>query len=114
MIPAETRYKTHNNKLLAIIEAFKTWHHYLEGCKHKVLIFTYHNNFHCFMDTKSLSFRQVHWAQKLSQYHFRIDYYQDKANAAADALLKFSQKARMRKRSSKLRIAKSFIVCRIH
>ena len=33
MIPAETHYKIHNEELLAIVEIFKTWHHYLEGCK---------------------------------------------------------------------------------
>ena len=31
MIPAKTRYEIYNSKLLAIIEAFKTWKHYLEG-----------------------------------------------------------------------------------
>ena len=44
------------------------------------------------MDTKSLSSQQVRWAQKLSQYYFRIDYCQGKANAAADALLRVSQR----------------------
>ncbi len=34
MIPIETQDKTHNDKLLAIIELFKTWRHYLESCKH--------------------------------------------------------------------------------
>ena len=31
MIPAETCYKTHDTKLLAIVEVFKNWRHYLEG-----------------------------------------------------------------------------------
>ena len=44
------------------------------------------------MDIKSLSSKQACWAQELSQYHFRIDYRQDKANAAADALSKFPQR----------------------
>ena len=44
------------------------------------------------MDTKSLSSRQVRWAQELSQYHFRIDYCQGKANGAANALSRFSQR----------------------
>ena len=57
MIPAETRYETHNSELLAIVEAFKTWRHYLEGCKHEVLVLTDHNNLCRFMDTKSLSSR---------------------------------------------------------
>ena len=92
MIPAETRYETHNGELLAIVEAFKTWQHYLEGCKHKVLVLTDHNNLRRFMDTKSLSSRQVRWAQELSRYHFRIDYWQGKANGAADALSQYPQR----------------------
>ena len=93
MIPAETRYETHDGELLAIVEAFKTWRHYLEGCKHEVLVLTDHNNLCRFMDTKSLSSRQVRWAQELSQYHFQIDYRQGKANAAADALSRFPQRS---------------------
>ena len=93
MIPAETRYETHNGELLAIVEAFKTWRHYLEGCKHEVLVLTDHNNLRRFMDTKSLSSRQVRWAQELSRYHFRIDYRQGKANGAADALSRFPQRS---------------------
>ena len=93
MIPAETRYKTHNAELLAIVEAFKTWRHYLKGCKHEVLVLTDYNNLRRFMDTKSLSSRQVRWAQELSRYHFRIDYRQGKANGAADALSRFPQRS---------------------
>ena len=93
MIPAETRYETHDGELLAIVEAFKTWRHYLEDCKHEVLVLTDHNNLRQFMDTKSLSSHQVRWAQKLFWYHFRIDYWQRKANAAADALSRFPQRS---------------------
>ncbi len=74
MIPAETRYETHDGELLAIVEVFKTWRHYLEDCKYEILVFTDHNNLQYFMDTKILSSRQVQWAQELSRYHFRIDY----------------------------------------
>ena len=56
IILAETRYKTHNNKFLAIVKAFKTQWYHLEGCKYKVFILIDHINFHCFIDTKSLSF----------------------------------------------------------
>ena len=97
MIPAETRYKTHNGKLLAIVEAFKTWRHYLEGCKHKVLVLTNYNNLCQFMDIKSLSSKQVRWAQKLSRYHFQIDYCQSKANGAVDALSYFFQRNQAKK-----------------
>ena len=93
MIPAETRYETHDNELLAIVEAFKTWSHYLEGCKHEVLVLTNHKNLRRFMDTKSLSSCQIRWAQKLSWYHFQIDYRQGKANDVADTLSRFSQRS---------------------
>ncbi len=57
MILAETWYETHDGKLLAIVEAFKTWRHYLEGSKYEVLVLTDHNNLQRFMDVKSLSSR---------------------------------------------------------
>ncbi len=44
MIPAKTRYKTHDQELLAIVEVFKTWCYYLEGCKYEVFVLTDHNN----------------------------------------------------------------------
>ena len=93
MIPAETRYETHDAELLAIVEAFKNWRHYLEGCQYEVLVLTDHNNLRRFMDTKSLSSRQVRWAQELFRYHFRINYCQGKANEAADALSRYSQQS---------------------
>ncbi len=74
MILVETQYKTHDSKLLVIVEAFKTLKHYLEGCKHEVFVFPDCNNLQRFMDTKSLSSRQVWWARELSKYNFRIDY----------------------------------------
>ena len=55
MILSETWYETHDAKLLAIFEVFKIWRHYLEGCKHEVLILTDLNNLCRFMDIKSLS-----------------------------------------------------------
>ncbi len=94
MILAEIRYKNNDQKLLPIVETFKTWRHCLEGCKYEVLVLTDYNNLCRFMDTKSLSSRQVRLAQELSRYHFRIDYRQGKANAVADALSRFPQRSR--------------------
>ena len=86
IIPAETRYGTHDDELLVIVEVFKTWRYYLEGSQHEVLVLTDHNKLRRFMKTKSLSSRQVRRAQKLSCYHFQINYRQGKAKGAADAL----------------------------
>ena len=55
MISAKTQYKTYDGELLAIIKIFKTWRHYFEGYKHKILVFTDHNNLRCFINTKSLN-----------------------------------------------------------
>lgn len=38
----------------------------------------------------SLSVKQFWWAQKFSQYHFRIDYQQNIVNGAANAPSQFS------------------------
>ncbi len=93
MILTETWYETHDGELLAIVEVFKTWKHYLEGCKYEVLVFIDHNNLKRFIDLKNLSSRQVRWAQELLKYHFRIDYRQGKPNGAADALSQYLQRS---------------------
>ena len=70
MILVETRYKTYNSELLAIVQAFKTLKYYSESFQHEVLVLTKHNNLCQFMNTKSLSYRQVYWAQEFSCYYF--------------------------------------------
>ena len=97
MVLTETHYETHDGELLVIIEAFKTWRHYLEDCKHEVLVLTDHNNLCQSMDMKSLSSRQVCWAQELSRYHFWINYCQGKANGAANTLFRFPQRSQDKK-----------------
>ena len=92
MIFAKAQYKTHDNELLAIVEAFQSWQYCLKDCKHKVLVLTNYNNLCQFMDTKNLSSRQVRWAQKLFCYYLQINYYQGKANGAANALSQYLQR----------------------
>ena len=77
MIPAKTQYKTHDDELLAIVEAFKVWQYYLKDCKHKVLMLTNDNNLCYFMEIKCLSSCQVWWAQKLRQQGLQDGLYQD-------------------------------------
>lgn len=77
--------------VLAIIKVFKICRQYLVGYKHKVLILTEYNNLHHFMNSKSLCFGQVYWAQELFWYHFQIDFYQNKANRATDTFSRYLQ-----------------------
>ncbi len=93
MILIEIRYKTHDQELKAIVEVFKTWCHYLKGCKYEFLVLTDHNNLRQVIDMKSLRSCQICWAQKLSQYHFQIDYCQRNTYAVADTLFCFLQKS---------------------
>lgn len=57
LILEKTQYKTHNNKLLAIVNACKTWHHYSKGYKHNVLILTNYNNLRHFIVIQCLYYR---------------------------------------------------------
>lgn len=88
----------HNQKLLTIIEAFKTWRKYPKDYQKKVFILINHNNLRYFIDTKSLSSHQVPWTQKFSQYYFRDHYCQEKTNGVVDALSHFPQKSQAQKK----------------
>ena len=57
MQPAELNYETHDAELLAIVEAFKQWRHYLEGSRYPVTVLSDHANLRAFMTTKELSRR---------------------------------------------------------
>lgn len=37
MIPAESNYESHDAELLAIVEAFREWRHYLGGAQYSIL-----------------------------------------------------------------------------
>ena len=82
MIPAKTRYETHDHELLAIVAAFKQWQYYLEGSTHTIEVLTDHNNLVVFQNVKSLNGRQARWAIALSEYDFTIAYQPGKRNPA--------------------------------
>jgi RNase H-like domain found in reverse transcriptase/Reverse transcriptase (RNA-dependent DNA polymerase)/Integrase zinc binding domain len=82
MIPAEMNYQTHDQELLAIVQCFRQWRHYLLGTHFKVIVLTDHNNLKYFMTTKVLNGRQARWAELLAQYDFEIQYRTGKTNPA--------------------------------
>src|ERR687884_1036585 len=85
-IPAEINYEIHDKELLAIVDAFKVWRHYLAGAAHKIVIYTDHKNLEYFMTTKILNRRQARWAQELAAYNFKIVYRKGSSNGKTDAL----------------------------
>ena len=53
--PAEVNYDTHDKELLAIFQAFKHWHQYLEGSGTPIVVITDHKNLEYFAITKILT-----------------------------------------------------------
>jgi hypothetical protein len=80
--PAEQNYEVHDAELLAIVESFKEWRHYLEGAAHTVEVLCDHSNLKYFMTTKSLSRRQARWAERLAAFDFDIKYRKGGTNPA--------------------------------
>lgn len=74
MLPAERNYETHDTELLATVEGFETWRHYLDGAAYTIFVLTDHNNLKKFIKTTRLSGWQIQQAQELLWYDFKIDY----------------------------------------
>lgn len=55
MLTAERNYSTHDTKLLAIVEDFKTWYYYLKRAAYTILVLIDHNNLKKFIKTIHLS-----------------------------------------------------------
>ena len=68
----ELNYDVHDKELLAIFEAFKSWHHYLEGSPTPVDVITDHKNLKYFSTTKLLTRHQARWSKYLSQFNLVI------------------------------------------
>ncbi|KAI1855989.1 uncharacterized protein JN550_013918, partial [Neoarthrinium moseri] len=55
----ELNYQIHDKELMAVIEAFREWRHYLSGTTHKVKVYTDHKNLTSFLTNKELNKRQI-------------------------------------------------------
>ena len=86
MIAAELNYDIYDKELLAIVECFRLWRHYLEGAKHTIQVFTDHNNLQYFTTTKQLSRRQARWSERLANFDFTINYRPGRLGAKPDAI----------------------------
>src|SRR5258707_2629423 len=82
----ERNYDMHNKELLAIYEAFKSWHHYLEGSAKTIDTVTDHKNLEYFTTTKKLTRWQARWSEFLSQFNLSIHFRPGRLGAKPDAL----------------------------
>jgi len=55
LTPVEQNYDIHNKELLAIMDVFKNWRHYLQRARHEVSVITDHKNLTLFTTTKALN-----------------------------------------------------------
>ena len=56
---AEINYEIHDNELLAIVDSFQEWPHFIEGAQHLVTVYTDHKNLEYFMSAKVLNRQQA-------------------------------------------------------
>ena len=83
---AERNYEIHDKELLAILEAFREWKHYLLGADEPVTVYTDHQNLQYFLTTKVWNPRQIRWAQWLANFNFKIVYRPGSHGGKPDAL----------------------------
>ena len=82
----DINYDVHDKELLTIFEAFKTWHHYLEGLGDPIDVVTDHKNLEYFSTTKVLTRHQVCWSEYLSAFNLIICFCPGCLGAKPDAL----------------------------
>ncbi len=90
MILAECNYEIYDKKLLIIICCLKHWRFKLKCTDILIKIFINHLNLKYFMMIKKLIRQQTKWAEKLSEYNFKIIYQSRKLNLKVDVLIRMS------------------------
>jgi hypothetical protein len=109
--PAERNYPVHEQELLAVVHAVKTFRHYLEGCKSFVL-YTDHRSLIYFLNQKDLSRRQARWAMDLASYqpNMQIEYKPGPQNQA-DFLSRYFPEASPNTISSLCSLLPDYHIC---
>ncbi len=90
MIFAKCNYKIYDKELLTIICCLKHWYSELKCTDILIKIFIDHLNLKYFMIIKELTWQQTKWAEKLSEYNFKIIYQSEKQNLKVDVLIRMS------------------------
>ena len=81
---AERNYPTHEQELLAVVHALKTWRYYLDGSH--FIVYTDHATLQHFPTQPNLTRRQARWMELLQEYDFTFKYKPGKDNVVPDAL----------------------------
>jgi transposase InsO family protein len=84
MNSAERNYPTHEQELLAVVHALKTWRYYLDGSH--FIVYTDHDTLRHFPTQPKLTRRQARWMELLQEYDFDFKYKRGADNIVSDAL----------------------------
>lgn len=87
---AEINYEIHDKELLAIVNSFQEWRHFLEGAQHPVTVYTDHKNLEYFMSIKVLNQRQARWSISFLCFNFVITYRPGSKQIRSDALSRWT------------------------
>ncbi|SGY38393.1 BQ5605_C003g02019 [Microbotryum silenes-dioicae] len=87
-ISAEVNYPTHEQELLAVVDALRQWRVNLMGVHFHVL--SDHKLLKYLKTQENLSKRQARWVERLADYDFDITYIPGGENTVADAMSRYS------------------------
>jgi hypothetical protein len=88
---AERNYHVHDQELLAIVEAFKGWRHYILSLTQKVKVYTDHKNLEYFTTRHDISKRQLRWSETLGNFSYTLVFRKGQENSRADALSRIEE-----------------------
>ena len=83
---SKQNYEMHDKELLAILDAFKEWKHYLLGADEPVTVYTNHQNLQYFLTRNVRNPRQIRLAQWLANLNFKMVYQPGSWSGKPDAL----------------------------
>jgi transposase InsO family protein len=89
---AQRNYRTHEQELLAILEALMKWEDKLIGREFRVI--TDHKSLEFFHTQGQLSPRQSRWWEFMSRFSFKVEYVKGTTNTVADSLSRYYHEPR--------------------
>jgi hypothetical protein len=85
----EKNYLIHDLELAAVVQALKTWRHYLHG--QKCDVYTDHKSLKYIFTQSELNMRRQRWLELIKDNELEIHYHLGQANVVVDALSRKSQ-----------------------
>ena len=80
MNEAQWNYDVYNHELLALVETFRHWRHYLHSAAHKIIVHTDHANLTYWKNPGDHNRRVARWHGELMDYNFKLVHISGKKN----------------------------------